>query len=228
MRRLCLLLAVAFAPAAGAAFKCVDERGFTHVGDTPPAGCAAVVMYEITKAGKVIRRIDPTLTPEQAKAKAEAEERRKEADKLAAEQRRKDMALLATYSSDAEFDVVRDRTIAPIDGRIVHARKRLEEIDKRNAALEDELEFYKAGKSKSAKKVEAPPSLVAEKERLAAEKKSLVRNIAASEKEIAELRSKFDHDKQRWLAIKSGAVARPEPEARPEPKPEPRPVRKSY
>ena len=57
-RKLCLLLALAFcAPAAQAAYRCVDEKGRTHIGDTPPAGCKNVVMYEVTRSGIILRKM---------------------------------------------------------------------------------------------------------------------------------------------------------------------------
>src|SRR5690349_12529481 len=117
MKKLGLLLAALFATSASAAFRCVDEKGRTHVGDTPPAGCANVVMYEVTRGGQVIRTIQPTMTEEQVKARQEAEEKIRAAEKVAAEQKRKDMALLSTYGSEKEFDVARDRNIDPINQR---------------------------------------------------------------------------------------------------------------
>nr|MDQ3024876.1 DUF4124 domain-containing protein [Pseudomonadota bacterium] len=156
---LCLTTSILFAASAGAAFKCKDEKGVTHVGDTPPEQCAKVVMYEVTRSGAIIRTIEPSLTPEQAKARVEIEERKKEADKVANEQKRKDLALLATYSSESEFDMVRDRSIQPIQARIKIAQERMPAVDKRAKELGEELEFYKAGKStksSSGKKVEAP------------------------------------------------------------------------
>ena len=205
MKKLPLLLLALYAPLAGAAYKCVDERGLTHIGDTPPAGCASVVMYEVTKRGAVIRRIDPTMTDEQAKAKAEADAKRAIADKAAAEQKRKDTALLATYSSDKEFDVVRDRNIEPLTRNIKGAQDRIRDVEKRSKQVDEEMEFYTAGKSKAtAKKAEVPVSLASEKERLVKEKKSLVASIASLEKEIEDTRSKFDNDKRRWVALKAG------------------------
>jgi len=38
--RIDLLVALA-APWANATWKCIDEKGVTHIGDTPPPGCAA-------------------------------------------------------------------------------------------------------------------------------------------------------------------------------------------
>src|SRR6187549_1739496 len=146
-KKLCLLLAFALAaPAAHAAFRCTDEKGRTHVGDTPPPGCANVVMYEVTRGGVVIRKIDPSLTEEQVKARAEAEEKARIAEKIAAEQKRKDTALLATFANEKEFDVARDRNIEPLKARITQSEERSKEIDKRVKVVKEEMEFYTAGK----------------------------------------------------------------------------------
>jgi hypothetical protein len=169
MKKLALCIALLYAPFAGAAYKCVDEKGVTHIGDTPPAACAPVVMYEIKPNGSIIRKIEPTPSPEQAKVMNMENERKREAEKAAAEQKRKDAALLATFSSEKEFDVVLERTIAPIRSRMKIATERISAIDERQKKIEDEMEFYKAGKRKDAKgkgRDEAPPTLVAEQERL--------------------------------------------------------------
>jgi len=227
---LCLTTSILFAASAGAAFKCKDEKGVTHVGDTPPEQCAKVVMYEVTRSGAIIRTIEPSLTPEQAKARVEIEERKKEADKVANEQKRKDLALLATYSSESEFDMVRDRSIQPIQARIKIAQERMPAVDKRAKELGEELEFYKAGKStksSSGKKVEAPVMLTSELERLRSEKQSLAKNVADSEKEITDMRARFDVDKKRWLALKAGSGSKPADAPVAEAKPEAKPVKKS-
>ena len=231
---LALATSLAFAGAAGAAYKCVDDKGKTHVGDTPPEQCANVVMYEVTRSGSVIRKIEPSLTAEQVKARADADEKRKEAEKVAGEAKRKDLALLATFSSEGEFDVVRDRTIEPSKGRIKSAQERIVAIDKRTKEIDEEMEFYKAGKKASAKKAEAPVNLVSEQDRLKSEKQGLVRGIASQEREIKELQVKFDVDKKRWVALKGGAgsASAPPPtpvaDAKPETaKPDAKPTRKN-
>jgi hypothetical protein len=207
-------LAALYVPAAAAAYKCVDEKGVTHIGDTPPAGCATVMMYEISPSGAVIRNIEPTPTPEQLKAKLEEEARKKEADKLAADQKRKDLALLSSYSNEKEFDVARDRNVEPLNGRIYNSKDRIKAIDKRLKELDDESEFYKAGKSKTAKTREVPPPVVAELQRLHAEKDLLEKSIAGNEKEIEALKVKFDTDKKRWLDLKANPNMRnAQPEA---------------
>ena len=210
MKKICLLLAILFAPATMAAYKCVDEKGITHVGDTPPAGCASVVMYEVSASGMVLRRIEPTPTPEQLKVLADGAARRKEMEKAASEQKRKDEALLNTFSAEHEFDVVRDRNIEPIKGRIASANERIKAVEKRQGELAEEMEFYKAGKAKAVgKEREAPPMLGSELQRLTAEKKVLEANLVAYDKEIEALRAKFDTDKKRWVLLKAGGGTAP-------------------
>jgi hypothetical protein len=214
MRTLLLAMTALYLPFAGAAYKCVDEKGVTHIGDTPPAACGSVVMQEIKSDGRVIRKIDPTPTPEQAKTLAVEQERKREADKRASEQKRKDAALLSTYSSEREFDVVLERTISPIRMRMKSSQERIAAIEARQQKIEEEMEFYKAGKSKASKKGdEAPPTLVAEQERLFFEKQTLLNGLAANEKDIKELTERFDTDKQRWVRIRGGGVTDVPPSA---------------
>jgi hypothetical protein len=187
-------------------------------------------MYEISKTGRVLRQIDPTPTAEQAKARLEESERKKEIERVAGEQKRKDMALLNTYSTEREVDVARDRNIEPLRARITSAHERMRVVEKREKQVEEEMEFYKAGQAKGkgrddATPREAPPVLVAEAERIRKEKEALIKSVAVHEKEIEALRLKYESDKQRWLALKSGAVAKPieyvGAQAKPEPEPDP-------
>lgn len=219
-KRLWLLAALALTAPAHAAFRCVDEKGRTHIGDTPPAGCANVVMYEVTRGGTVLRKIEPTMTEEQWKAKQEAEERARVAAKAAAEQKRLDMALLSTYGNEKEFDVARDRNIEPLKARITQSQERMKDIDKRVKQVKEEMEFYTAGKKKGAKgKEDAAAPMRAELERLEDEKKAIQKNVAGYEREITELRNKYEADRRRWVALKQGtgskAAAAEEPRVEP-------------
>jgi hypothetical protein len=206
-KNLCLAIAFALAaPAAHAAFKCTDEKGRTHVGDTPPIGCANVVMYEVTKAGTVIRKIDPSLTEEQVKARQEAEEKARIEEKAAAEQKRKDQALTATFANEKEFDTARDRNIEPLKARITQSEERSKEIDKRIKTVKEEMEFYTAGKKKSDKagKYDPAAGMKSELDRLAEEKAAIAKSVEGYKKEIVEIGNKFDADKARWVELKRG------------------------
>ena len=203
MKRL-LILAMLVAPQAHALYKCKDERGVTHIGDTPPAACANVMMYEVTRSGTILRKIDPTPTGDEIRARQEEAERQKEAAKAAAEQRRKDVALLATYGSEKEFDTSREMNLQPIEGRIRSAQERIAAVDKHQKELEAEMEFYAEGKSSKAsrKAREAPPQLKADLERTRTEKASLAKSIESYHKEMKEIAERYEADKQRWLELK--------------------------
>lgn len=221
-RKLCLLAALTLAAtSAGAAYRCVDEKGRTHIGDTPPPPCANVVMQEVTRSGKVLRTIQPTMTEEQWKAKQEAEEKAKIAEKVAAEQKRKDTALLSTYANEKEFDTARDRNIGPLKARITQSHERIKDIDKRTKVVKEEMEFYTAGKKKGGKKDDTAVAMAREIERLDDEKKTIEKNIAGYEKEISELGVKFDVDKRRWVALKQGGSDKKADVAASDTKPEP-------
>ena len=209
MKKTCLLIAALFAPYAGAAYKCIDEKGRTHLGDTPPAACANVVMYEVTRGGQVLRKIEPSLTPEQVKAKEEAEAKAKEDEKRAFEQKRKDQALLQTYSSEKEFDVVLGRNTEPLAKNIKLSQERMKAVEKREKEVADEMEFYKAGKGggKSKKEKEPPKALTEEQERLKTERANINKAIAGYQKEIDDMKAKFEVDKKRWVALRAAEKA---------------------
>jgi hypothetical protein len=198
-----LILAMLAAPAAHAAFKCTDEKGRTHFGDTPPAQCSSVVMYEVSPSGAVLRKIEPSLTPEQARAKQEETLRRQEQEKREGEQRRKDIALLATYGSEKDIDTSREINLKPIEARIKTAQDRIKAVEKRQKQLDEEMEFYKAGSSKSGAKTKGPPAqLTQDIEHAKAEKAGLEKSIADSQKEMVEVRERYDSDKKRWVKLK--------------------------
>jgi len=223
MRKLVIASAVAlFIPAAAASYKCVDEKGVTRIGDTPPPECEHVEMYEMSPTGAVKRKIDPTPTPEQLKVRLEQQEKAKEAAAAAAEQKRKDTALLASYANEKEFDMARDRNIEPLAGRIKTAQDRQAELDKRIKELNDEMEFYKAGKKapkgSDKPRSEAPAIITANIERAKNERMSLDKSIAGYQKQIEEMKARYESDKKRWIALKTGSVERPAESLPPEAK----------
>jgi hypothetical protein len=217
MKRALFLIAALAVPAAEAAYRCTDAKGTTHVGDTPPAACAKIPMEEVSKSGKVLRTIEPTLSAEEAAAREEAEEKKREEEKIIAEQKRKDLALLATYASEKEFDVARDRNVEPLEGRIKSSQERSKDLDKRIKELQEEMEFYKAGKKKDDKKAKGgiPPQLQQDMDAAVSEKALMAKNVTQYEKEITDIKAKFEADKKRWLQLKG---RKPGEEDKPAPK----------
>ncbi len=209
-----LLLIALHAPLALAVYRCVDDQGHTRFGDTPPSGCGNVPIYEVTPSGNVIRRIDPTPTPQQLELRHEEQVRRRKEELVAAEQKRKDMALLNTYDSPGEFDVARDRNIEPVSGRITAAQERLKELDVRESQIGEQMQTY-AHAAKDGTQAQAPAWLVANLKQVREERKTLEEALVRYHKEIDELRLRYDTDKKRWLALKAAGGSLPPPDASP-------------
>jgi hypothetical protein len=211
-RAIGLLLILLYAPLAAAVYRCVDETGKTIFGDTPPAACASnAPIFELSKSGTVLRRIEPTPTPEQLQDRMDAAQRRKAEQAAALEQKRKDMALLNSFSNAREFDVARDRNTEAVNARVAGAEQRVKELDKREKDLGEQMEFYKGGKAKSKRAETANPAddqtaawYRGEIDRVHHDRTLLIESIARYKSEIAEISARFDADKKRWMALKAG------------------------
>jgi hypothetical protein len=208
MKTILALLIALYVPTAAAVFRCTDDHGLTLFGDTPPAACGNVPIYEVSPSGAVIRKIDPTPTSEQVKERAEEQARKKKAALAAAEQKRRDMALLNSYGSPQEFDVARDRNIEPVAGRIASTQDRIQELDKREQEINERIDSIKqeAAKKKGGEEEAEPPAwLMSNLDRVHKERAMLVTAVGRYKKEIEELRAKYDGDKRRWIVLKANA-----------------------
>jgi len=215
------LVALAAMP-AHALYKCQDEKGVTHYGDTMPPQCAKKAITEMSGQGSVLNRYEAPLTPEQLKAQAEEHERRRETEKKLNEQKLRDFALISTYGSEREFDMARDKDLAALDARKRTLNSRNEDVDKQLNKLQNEMEFYKAGKSKAAKGKdakdakdskegkegrEAPPQLVQDYNRAKVDRAGLDTELAKVDADRAIVTARYDSEKTRWKKLKSGMPA---------------------
>lgn len=177
-RTLIALLAAAALPAA-AAFKCVDEKGKAHYQDVPPPECANVVIYEVSRSGTVVRKIEPT------KAAPPAEAKKPETDRAKLDRERRDRTLLDTYASEKEIDAARDRSLELIRARKTSSEKQLELVAKRHKQLE-------SNKSASRSDLDA----------VAKEEAGLKHSIAEYGEDIQATQKQFETDKVRWRQLK--------------------------
>src|SRR5438309_7239772 len=98
----CTLLAAAPAAAQERMYKCVDARGKVYYTQVPPPECLGRDTQELNKSGTLIRKnaAPISLTPEQLKAREADRKRQLENEEKSKEERRKNLALLNTYSSE--------------------------------------------------------------------------------------------------------------------------------
>ena len=192
---------------AYALFKCTDEKGVTHYGDTMPPQCDKKPIVEMSQQGSVVRKIAAPLTPAQIKEIEDNKVRNKAKDDLMAAQKLRDNALLSTYGAEREFDVARDKDIAGLEVRRATLAARTGSMDKTLAKLNNDLEFYQAGKSKTSKVKEAPPQLVQDQKRAASDALGIRTEIEKIDKAKEEIRLRYDSEKARWKRLKGGMPA---------------------
>lgn len=108
---LCMLGALSAQPALAAMYKWVDEKGKTHYGDSIPPQYANRAGDRLSKSGVAAPKAErPAAAAETRVSEQEAERQRLEA-KRQLEQKRQDTALLATYASEREIDLAREREL---------------------------------------------------------------------------------------------------------------------
>lgn len=178
-------------------YKWVDDKGVTHYSETMPPELKDRKSTEIDKWGRVLKQNEAPPTPEQLRAMEEKKERQALETKQAAEQRRRDNALMNTYTTESEINAARARAIAgatqtreAIEVRQKVLRARTEDLRRNLEALR------KAGKS-------VPDSL---RDELAANEKEEARiagDIKTKNDEIAQIAAKYDQDKQRFRELQS-------------------------
>ncbi|MDA8256062.1 MAG: hypothetical protein M0Z99_10575 [Betaproteobacteria bacterium] len=186
------LLAVS-AAAQTRIYCCNDAKGRKVCGDFLPVECHGRAYEERDNRGFVSKSVEAPLSAEQqARRDAEALKKQEEA-KQVAEERRRTLALLATYSSDKDILAARDRALAEVEKNIKQAQQRLDEADKKKKKLESDKEFYKGKPLPDQVKADIRDN---EKE-IAAQKAA----VAAKTKEADEVRARFDDERKRYLEL---------------------------
>jgi regulator of protease activity HflC (stomatin/prohibitin superfamily) len=195
--------AVAFALPATAQklYKYTDPvTGKVVYTDKLPPEAAGKATEQLNRQGTVVRRNDAAPTPEQLAAR-EAERRKRLEDQIAAkEEKRKNAALLNTYSSENDIDEARERALKANAEAIRDAERKLAEAQKREKELAAEAEFYQ--------KKPMPKPLQQEVQSNQSALKAVNELLDAKRKETAAIHARYDEDKRRFLELtKTSAVA---------------------
>jgi len=189
------LLAVAPAAAQQRMYKCVDARGKVYYTQVPPPECLGRDTQELDKSGTPMRKSQTpaALTPAQQKAREAELKKKLEAEERAKEERRKNTALLNTYSSAKDIDDARARALKEAELAIAETEKRIAGAQKRRKELESEKEFYV--------KKPMPLRLKQDIANNEIEIKNQTELLDAKKKEISVINAKYDSDKRRYVEL---------------------------
>ena len=181
------------AMAAGTFFCCVDESGKQVCGDILPQACYGRAYREVGISGRTIQNIEAPLTAEQRAQRAADEKRRREQEDIAREQKRMDRALLDTYATEKDLEILRKRAEQDINVSIAAAEEKIAEAHVLRKKFEDEAEFYK--------KKQLPAEIAKGLRDADFAIQSQVSVIASKKKDLAAIRLKFDEDQRRFIEL---------------------------
>ena len=200
---LALILVLALTNAAGAVqagdriYKWVDEKGVTHYGQSIPTEYRDQAASEMNRRGLTVKRIDAVavITPDQRRAAEERAQRDREEQKRQFEQRRRDIALVNTYTSTREIDDARERSLAVPIQALKGLEPRLKKAQERLTTLQAQMENIR----RSGKTVSDPLQEEGNEQKL--EVDSLRTEQERYEGQIAAIRAKYENDKKRYVEL---------------------------
>lgn len=199
MRGLIWIIALGLAfPAQAALYKWVDAQGRTHYGDTLPPQAAGRATEVLDKQGQAIKKNAGSLSPAQREAAAAEQARLNKEAQARTEQRRRDAALLNTYTTPAEIDLARDRNLEQAALALNGNLAQLAELRARQKKLDQQAVDMTASKRPL-------PAHIADMRRVnARELQQMEQRIMQKRQEMANTRARYDADRTRFIEL-SGA-----------------------
>lgn len=193
-------LAVADQASARNSYCCTDANGKLACGDILPAACHKRPYRILDERGRLVKEVAAPLTPEQRMLRDAEEAKKLEEAKKAAEDKRRNQALLATYPSEKDIDIARDRALADFDKASVDTQKRYDEAVKEKKKLDAEKEFYvkKPMPAKLKKQVEDNEAAI----------KTAQGALDSRKEERDALAAKYDEEKKRYMELRYGKAPR--------------------
>ncbi len=187
--------------AAPSIFCCINEAGRQVCGDVLPTACYGRAYRELGYGGRPARTVEAPLTAEQRAQRAAEEQRRSEQERLLNEQRRKDQALLNTYGSEKDIEIMRSRAERDLATAIKAAEERIAEIRRQRKKFEDEAEFYR--------KRQLPADVAKGLRDTDQEIRAQESVIESKKKDLDAIRLKYDEDLRRFVELSKRPPARP-------------------
>ena len=188
-----LLLSVGPVSAAANLYCCVDANGKQVCADLMPQVCYGRAYRVLGESGRTARVVEAPLSAEQRAQRTADEARKKELDAALAEKRRQDQALLNTYGSEREIEVMRARAIDDVQKSIRAAETKIAEAQARRQHFADEAEFYK--------KKQLPREIDKGLRDSDAEIEAQRQFIVGKQGEIETIGTKYDDEKRRYQEL---------------------------
>ena len=181
-------------PVAAKMYKWVDDNGTTHYSETIGGEYAHKDRSELGKSGRVIEKKE-VLTPEERRASDQADIKKRADEEAALERKRRDKALVNTYSNEKEIDLARNRNLQQIESRINSISSQLKTANDNLQAYQKEADARtNAGK-------EIHPNLQEDLKESQARLGRLQQDLEKARAEKETLDARYDADKARYKEL---------------------------
>jgi hypothetical protein len=172
-------------------YRYTDQNGRIYYSDKPIIDLTGRPVDQMTRGGTVVKSTGAALTAEQ-RANLEAErQKRADADRARKHEERRDLALLATYSSRKEIDDAHAEAVREPEAVIRESEAKLQTALQRRDQLAADLE---AGRGK-------PLELRQKLGTTDAEVKALKELLAGKRRDVQQLNDRYADEKRRYAEI---------------------------
>ncbi len=179
-----------------------DKNGkVVGCGDKVPPEYQDSATRELNKRGIVIQQTGPAPTAEQKRAQQAEVERRKAEQLKEQEQRRRDKALLETYTDEKEIELKRVRDVQLLEDLVEILQANLKAANERYDQANSRTAQYVRNKQP------VPANIQDEIDRVRAERTRFEQQIADKRKEIQETNQRYDEVKRRFRELHGGQPA---------------------
>jgi hypothetical protein len=189
-------------------YRCVTKAGRKYYGSTIPGQCKGELVEALSAQGTLLFRIEPPLTPEQRAAQAaeaqkaaEAEEAKRDAQRAAEVQARRDRALLQTYTDESDIERVRQRALAGNREAAAQVEARIAQLKNRQGHLAKEAAKYKDPG-------QAPDKLRQDIKAVNYDLSLQEQLLKSRQREAAEINARYDEEKRKYRLLSGGTKSR--------------------
>ena len=179
-----------------------NNEGVRECGNAVPPEYAQKSIERKSAMGVTVNKTDRAKTGEELQqARAEAERLRAEKekqDRIDTEQKRKDLVLLQTFTSEEDLKLARNGKIAALDSRVKHNQRRVDKFER----TRDEMQGEAAHIERAGKQV--PGDLQKKIDDVQAQINSTLARVKQLDKERVQVQQQFEADLARYRELKGG------------------------
>ncbi len=179
-------------------YKWTDARGVVHYSDQLPPDAVNRASVELNRQGQTIRKTEQArAVVVQALPKGEnEEEHQRQVQRAELIAKRRDRALVESYTNEGEIELAKSRAVATIEGQAQSAQSYITQMTKRRQELEAQKQTFAPRP--------VPGSIEREIETIDAEVVRQNEYVATKKKEAGAVGARYEADRQRFRELKGG------------------------